>query len=336
VVYNENDLFAIKGRIGELIYAIFVETKYNWSCYEEADLQKVGVDFIVTEKKMTKKVDVKLSDKLGDFFSMAYSKPTGLRYPFRDGGLANYLEIVSLDWNGYMKDHLERAKSKYPNEEQAKKELAKYINEEELNKLVLVLEKQEKRNTHTDLCELVVAHRTCERLETELKKKTTYKDFDEILSKYVHSIDEVQTQDVIRFKPFLGSLKSGYSITDNTGQKVLTKRDCYTRYGMMIAAEFYWNAMPSRNNLYNNIADSSQVVNTSSNVVWPYRKTKSIIIDEAGKTLSEMKLESLKWILEQNQSTKSSFKKLFNLTQEQFEQLLVVLIDQKRQDKSAK
>ena len=332
MVYNENDLFAIKGRIGELVYAIYVETRYDWSCYEEADLQKVGVDFIVTEKKMAKKVDVKLSDKLGDFFSMAYSKPTGLRYPFRDGGLANYLEVVSLDWTVYMKDHLEKAKTKYPTEELAKKELSKYIDKEELDKLVLALEKQEKRNTHTDLCELSVAHRTCERLEKEFKKKDVYKDFEELLSKYVRSIDEIQTQDIIRFKPFLGQLKSGHSITDGSNCKVMTKRDCYTRYGMMIAAEFYWKAIPSRSNIYTNPLEKTLALIVPT-TPWPYKKTKSIIIDESGKALPEMNVSSLEWIRDQNQSSKSSFKKLFDLTQDQFDRLLFDLIEEKNKVK---
>jgi hypothetical protein len=247
MAYDKNNLLAVKGRIGELLYAICAFKNYGWTCEESAELQKVGVDFIVREKKMTKYVDVKLSDKVGPFFSIAYRNSSGPRHPFIPGCRAPYLIIVTLNWDIYIAANLDKLQHKVPTKELAIEKLTTYMLKEECNKLVQQLESQDKRDTYTDLCHLLIAHRTLSRLEKELEKKQSFKDSEELMRNYVVSIDEILVSEVLSLAQGFNDFRNGHSRTDSKDNKLITKREYYTRFGNITAAEVYWSAVSTEN-----------------------------------------------------------------------------------------
>lgn len=272
VAYDENNINAIKGRIGELIYFYELKDKNNVNLYQSADMQKYGVDWCLKFDNSPYEifVDVKLSDHLDTFFTLFYKNEKNIRHPFKKGCLSDWLSIVSFDWKRAVKDS---GKSEMEFAEEAKMNLEKSSDAYLIN-----------------------------------------------LKKYTKSIISVKTNTILGLCSDFYSKNNNESNTNNKGEITSTKKE----YGKYIIAEIYWSAIGNESKIVHfqneNWSDISKV--SAEKYKWPFKKSSLINIDEFGKDFSEMKKESLLWILEELENDKSTFHKKFNLSKSDFKQVI--------------
>src|SRR5690554_2037672 len=95
--YDENGLNPMKGRIGELLYASYLRLKEGVRCVDP-NMQKKGIDWRIESDLYPQDVDVKFSDKLGDFFAVTFRNSSNIRMPFHSECEATWLAIVTFDW----------------------------------------------------------------------------------------------------------------------------------------------------------------------------------------------------------------------------------------------
>ena len=328
MAYNKDNLNGVKGRIGELIFANFIFDKFEIVSHEDPGLQSAGVDFtLLSFGKINTKVDVKLSDKTNDIFSMFYNNGTNMRHPFVPTCQADYIGIVQFDWKTYQKDN-EPQKA----EEELCKDLEKYIPEE--SRSIITEAVALKKNGLKTLKELYVAHRTVDRLQKENDDILTHQsktmaccldstysipDTLELLDKYVLSISLVQVsriKDICR--PF-SNMQSGWEIRDNKGDMIVRKAPygsgCY-------AAEISFEAVKNHSQfLYKKdlkigeaISDPSVPEIETETIKFKYKwksKRPDFLGEEFGKTLYEMKKSSIEWILKESINKSSSIYKFY-------------------------
>jgi hypothetical protein len=105
MVYNEEDLNPTKGKIGEYLYANYLDysSKGKARC-KDPDMQKYGVDWRIEGPTHDIDIDVKLSDRLGDFFAVTYRNSNNIRMPFKKGCEATWLGIVTFDWSRFIEN----------------------------------------------------------------------------------------------------------------------------------------------------------------------------------------------------------------------------------------
>jgi hypothetical protein len=292
MVYDENSLNSIKGRIGELVYALFLEHKYCVIC-EDPDLQKKGIDWRIKDLRGPHfvDIDVKLSDKLEDYFSIFYRNEWNIRMPFKKGCSALWLSIVTFDWKKFCKDN----------------------------------------NVNADGDELQVARDLRDNLQKAYDKVEFYDFLDLIVNRYVISIIDIKTQIVVGLCAGFAEKNPNESNADSHGQIVATRRD----YGKNVIAEVKWSAIPEDAKIVHYTKPKEEEVlptlkevidkfinNPACKIVWPFSKSKSILINEKGKTLLEMSNESIEWIYKETLNSKSTFHKTFKLDKEEFQKLI--------------
>lgn len=105
MAYKEDDLNPTKGTIGEYLYANYLDysSEGKTRC-KDPDLQKYGVDWRIEGSTHVIDIDVKLSDKLGDYFAVTYRNANNIRMPFKKGCEATWLGIVTFDWAKLLSD----------------------------------------------------------------------------------------------------------------------------------------------------------------------------------------------------------------------------------------
>lgn len=105
MAYNEEDLNPTKGKIGEYLYANYLDysSKAKARCVNP-DMQKYGVDWRIEGPTHVIDIDVKLSDLLGDYFAVTYRNANNIRMPFKKGCEATWLGIVTFDWTRFIEN----------------------------------------------------------------------------------------------------------------------------------------------------------------------------------------------------------------------------------------
>lgn len=187
--YDKNNIFEVKGAIGELLAANYLWYQCNIdSQLADEELQKLGVD-LSFRAEFEHHVDVKLSDCDNNFFTITYSNAKGLRHPFRTNCKAHEIIIVDYDWNTYLQCNVEKIKNK--TEEDLIKDLGEYVEDKALKNLVQVTRRSSKETIQA-LTELYVAHRTLDRLKVEFKNRKhtnqQFLDTKNLINKYTRSI----------------------------------------------------------------------------------------------------------------------------------------------------
>ena len=291
--YNKNDFFAVKGRIGELIYMNYITYTYGVLCEDPEELQKVGIDVVISDSYLKKRVDVKLSDKLEDIFSVVYHNGNDYRFPYRPHPQADCLGIVVYDWEKYMNENLKNL-SKF-SEEDMKKKLETYVDTPALDKLIEAIVKS-KNDTLIGLKELYIAHRTRHRLQIERDRGTTYKDTERLFSKgYVVSIKDIQLSAILEPVSNFRSKKIGSKSFDSSGSLVVKKDKYYTRFGAITVAVYGWKAIEDNVEV---VYDQPKEI-TTIKPIKSSKKVKSETIafgQYSGTLISELPDEYLGWL----------------------------------------
>lgn len=177
------------------------------------------------------------------------------------------------------------------------------------------------------LIELDLAHKVREILREEYtSRKYTYTK--QLIEKYVVSIVDVKVQTVQQLCKGFAEKEDGDGNYENG--EVVALREGTDHYA---AAHIKWSAIkPHSKNVHYESKQVNHIATTHYALTyrWEFNKNTRIAIDEQGKTLEEMKRESLEWIKGQNENPKSTFWRKFHLdNQEEFDRLLKDVISKK-------
>jgi hypothetical protein len=267
-----------------------------------------------------------------------------IRHPQRDGCLATEVVVVTFDWNAFIDDHI--GKMDGMEEEQLEKEIQARFMCEELNPEFFFKSLKGNRYTGNNplerLKKLLIAQKTRIRLREEFDKKQIFKDTEQLLEKYVISVISVKTEAIKALFRKINHCRPGEAIMDNGHEIISLHGDEYK----FVWAEIGWSAIENvyKEVLYNaNHFKAKEVevndwakandidLRTTLKVEWPFHKSNLIVIDERGKTLQQMRKESLEWILEETKNPKSTFySKTFKIKRKgDFQKLLNYLIADK-------
>lgn len=227
--FNKNNIFGVKGAIGEVLVANYLKYSRKIETTLATDQQqKKGID-LVYKAPFSHNADVKLSDCEKGFFSITYRNSKGLRHPFRNDTESHEIIICDYDWDLYAQTHTKQIKK---TEKQLEKALAKYVPPEELESLITAV-RSSKGDTVEALKELYVAHRTNARLMEEFEGKGKYEDTKNLIENYTRSIFSVHISHLINAASDFDKMQYGEKKVIK-GKDVIEKQYRKDRFGNVI------------------------------------------------------------------------------------------------------
>jgi len=286
MAYNPTDLRPMQGAIGEFLYAIFMQQQNNKSFISDPEHQYVGVD-LYDKDFQQHMIDVKLNTHIGNFFSVTYRNEKNIRMPFNKGCQALWLGVVTFDWDQYIKDNL-----------------------------------KEDANNEEKVLEFV--SKVKERLSKEYEKKQG-KFAKKMIDEYCHSIIDVKVQIIRDLCEGFSTKKSGEGNADKNN-KIVAKRVGTDFYA---AAHILWSSLHPLSKVIHwqnpNISSNHAVLPHALTVTFPFYQNKNIAILEHGNTLLEMDKNSVRWLLNESKSSKSTFYKIYGYKKDDKKNFLSLL-----------
>lgn len=303
VEWSDDNLNPIKGAIGELLERNAAGLLYGVE-FKDPNLQFRGVDAQIAGY-LPINTDAKLNDALGDYFKVALLNKGYSRHPAAPNSSVDWLAIVSYDWDLFLQD----------------------------NGVVYSSSDSEEIKSDKQTKELKLAKETRDRLKKEeLSKKFVLTQ--QLLDKYTQSIIYVRAHAIRTINEALKSLPDGDELSRRG--RTYARRE---RHGRDYTAAYiwWWTVSPfDREVKWSN----PKLDNHHPSLLAPWHTARSkfsaIIPDEKGKTLSEMKIESLEFLLSESRKTGSPRRSTlhvgfgFDDNQEgkaQFQQVLEMLIN---------
>lgn len=315
--WQEGTLNTLKGDIGELIVKNFLKYQYEVDVFP--GVQKFGVDYQIprTFGDGYDNVDVKLSDKLDEEFTMAYRNDGNLRHPWRDNCKADDIIVVTFDFQEFAKQCSQKVSLTI---EEIEEEIDSFCN---TDFSIIKARCEKEKNDYQEVClTLLICHRTKKRLQED----KDFKDTQELLDNYVHSICAIKTRALKEIGRRLEGCRPGYQVFNNGKLEVgLEGRD----FGF-VRAVISWDALDRSDYevLFNRCHEvfCNKFETIIKKTTWPYEKGKfGIPFDRWNQQIQSFAQSELEWLVNELERGGTFHKKVFGLEYKDKKRLIETL-----------